>query len=168
MSTFFIKFLFRDKGAFMQHESKLVLAMREAIDVIKMVFFQKIRSHLRKKYQDRDAQFINTLAGAIINQVFGSPNPDERFVAFVEQNTFFIQQEMKNISVELQEMRIPLTDALRIQFICDYQEGIDSTHVLEQAKELGILIEDRQAPLPAQFLTLARKLGSSLNILVQE
>ncbi|MCE5242946.1 MAG: hypothetical protein LLF99_07080, partial [Desulfobacteraceae bacterium] len=63
------------------------------------------------------------------------------------------------------EMRIPLTDALRIQAVCDFQEGMDTSSVLERAKQSGILIVDRELPLPAPFMNLVRKLGSAFGLL---
>ena len=150
-----------------EEENKLIPMMREGIDVIKMIFFKKLREKLYEKYINRDAQYITKLTGAIVNDLFGTPNKQEPFATFVEENQYFIKSEMKHLSAELQELRIPLTDALRIQFLCDSQEGIDSPAILVRAKELGILIVDREVPLPAGFMSLVRKLGSSLDLLVQ-
>ncbi len=65
-------------------------------------------------------------------------------------------------------LRIPITDALRVQFLCDSMEGIDSSVILLQAEELGVLLADREVPLPKNFLNLVRRLGSSFNILTGE
>lgn len=148
-----------------EYESKLLPIMREGVDIIKMVFFKKLKEKLSDKYIGRDAQYIGKLTGAIVNNLFGSTNTQEPYATFVEENLFFIKLEMKNISTDLQELRIPLTDALRVQFLCDSQEDIDSSAVLIQAKELGILIVDREVPLPAKFLNMVRKLGSSHDLL---
>ncbi|MFP5213699.1 MAG: hypothetical protein ACLGPL_09990 [Acidobacteriota bacterium] len=149
----------------MEEDSKLIPILIEGVEVVKMVFFRKLKSYLSVKYPARDVMYINRLSGAVINDLFGVKNQTEPFATFAEENSFFIREELKNIAKEFQEMRIPLTDALRIQFLCDHQEGVDSTAVLEQAKELGILIEDREVPLPARFLSLVRKLGSAFGIL---
>lgn len=149
----------------MEYENQLIPVLREGIDVIKMVFYKKLKLQLHNKYLNRDSTYINRLAGAILNEVFGTPNPAEPFATFVAENIFFIKLELHNIPTDLPELRIPLTDALRVQFLCDHQEGIDSSKVLAQAKKLGILMLDREAPLPAKFMALARKLGSSLDLL---
>lgn len=149
----------------MQYESKLIPALREGVDIVKMILFKKLKMHLPKKYPHKDAKHIGWLSGAIINELFGTPNPAEPFATFVAENKFFIKLEMKNITSDLPEMRIPLTDALRVQFLCDHQEGIDSSHILSQAKQLGILMMDRDAPMPAKFMGLVRKLGSSFDLL---
>jgi len=151
----------------MQYESKLIPSLREGVDLVKMILFKKLKIHLPKKYPHKEVDFINRLSGAIINELFGGPNPAEPFATFVVENKFFIKLEIKNIPSDFPEMRIPLTDALRVQFLCDHQEGIDSSHILSQAKQLGILLTDRDAPLPAKFMNLVRKLGGSFNLLHQ-
>ena len=149
-----------------EYESKLLPIMREGVIIIKMIFFKKLKEKLSEKYIHRDEQYVSKLTGAIVNEIFGTPNTQEPFATFVEENLFFIKLELKNISTDLRELRIPLTDALRVQFLCDSQEGIDNPQILARAKELGILIVEREVPLPAKFMNLVRKLGSSYDLLV--
>lgn len=149
----------------MEVESKLIPIMREGVDVVKMILFKKLRMHLSEKYSLRDTQFINRLTGAIINDLFGTPNTQEPFASFVEENLLFIKREMSEIHNEFREMCIPLTDALRVQFLCDSQEGLDSSAVLARAKKLGILLVEREVPLPAKFIHLVRRLGASHDLL---
>lgn len=151
----------------MQYESKLIPVLREGVDVIKMICFKKLKMHLPEKYPHKDSTYVNYLAGAVINELFATQNPAEPFAGFAIENKFFIKLEMKNLTSNFPELRIPLTDALRVQFLCDYQEGIDSSHMLAQAKQQGILIVDRDAPLPARFMTLVRKLGHSFDLITQ-
>lgn len=151
----------------MQYESKLIPVLREGVDVIKMILFKKLKTRLPQKYPHKDSTYVNYLAGAVINELFGIQNPAEPFAGFALENKFFIKLELKNITSDFPEMRIPLTDALRVQFMCDYQEGIDSTHILTQAKQQGILIIERDVPLPAKFMTLVRKLGNSFDLITQ-
>lgn len=149
----------------MEYENRLIPVLREGVDVIKMIFYKKLKIQLCKKYPHRSVDYINRLAGAIINALFGTPNQAEPFATFVADNKFFIKLELKNIAKDLPEMRLPLTDALRVQFLCDHQEGIDSSQILTLANQLGILALEREAPLPAKFMALVRKLGGSLDLL---
>jgi hypothetical protein len=64
-------------------------------------------------------------------------------------------------------MRIPLSDSLRVQFLCDSMEGFDSSAILVQADKLGILLHDRPVPLPKNFLELVRRLGKGHNLLIE-
>lgn len=152
----------------MEFEGKLTPILREGVDVIKAIFFKKLKPRFQEKFSGRDPLFAGKLAGAVINDLFGTPNPDAPFANFVEENKAILAKEMREIASEFEEMRIPLTDALRIQFLCDGQEGIDSAPVLMRAKELKILLVDREIPLPASFINMARKLGSAFGILLPE
>ncbi len=152
----------------MEFESKLVPIMREGVDVIKMVFFKRLKTHLSQKHGDHEPSYVNKLSGAIITELFVTPNTEESFARFTEENKMRIEEEINNIATEFKELRIPLTDALRVQVICDHQEGIDSSSILTRAKELDILLVEREIPLPKHFLNLVRKLGSSFNLLVPQ
>lgn len=149
----------------MNVENKLIPILREGVDVIKMIFFRKLRDYLEGAYPDKEPVYVNRLAGAIVNDLFGSAPPEEKFAAFAEENAFFIEKELQNLALNLKDMCIPLTDALRIQFLCDHQEGVDSTGILTRARDRGILIVDREVPLPARFIGMARRLGSAFNLL---
>jgi hypothetical protein len=149
----------------MEFESRLVPIMREGVDVIKMIFFGRLQAYLNSKYADRNRQTINQLAGAIINDLFATPNLQEPFAGFVEQNRDCIVEEMHLLATVFPELCGPLTDALRVQFLCDSREGIDSTAMLNHARDLKVLVLDRDLPLPKHFLEMVRALGSGLRIL---
>lgn len=150
----------------MEFESKLVPIMREGVDIIKMELFKQLKTRLSTKYNGREPSYIGKLCGAVINELFATPNDEKSFARFAKENRTQIKEEIKNIAIELKELRIPLTDALRIHVICDYQEGIDSSSILVRAQELGILISEREMPLPKNFLNMVRKLGKSISLLV--
>jgi hypothetical protein len=149
----------------MEMESRLIPIMREGVDVIKMIFFKRLQIYLDEKYAGRGRQYINQLAGAIINDLFATPSAEEPFAGFLEQNRDRIAEEMHALAASFPELRGPLTDALRVQFLCDQQEGIDNTAMLARAKELNVLITERDVPLPKHFLDLVRILGRGLHFL---
>lgn len=149
----------------MEFESRLVPIMREGVDVIKMIFFGRLQAYLNSKYADRNRQSINQLAGAIINDLFATPNLQEPFAGFVEQNRACIVEETRLLATVFPELCGPLTDALRVQFLCDSREGIDRTAMLNHARDLNVLVLDRDLPLPKPFLEMVRTLGSGLRIL---
>ncbi len=149
----------------MEFESKLVPVLRESIDVVKMIFFKELKDRLSEKYPDQNAAYNSKLAGAILNELFGAPNTQEPFASFVNEHGSRIDEEMKLIAAQFEALRIPLTDALRVQFLCDSQEGFESESILSRAKDLGVLIEDRDIPLPNTFMNMVRKLGVAHKIL---
>ena len=58
-----------------------------------------------------------------------------------------------------------MTDALRVQYLCDSQEGINSESILEKADKLKILISERDVPLPGAFMSIVRSFGVAYKIL---
>ena len=148
-------------------ESKLIPIMREGVDVIRMIFFKQVKEYLLANNPDGDIAYCGRLAGSVINALFGTENPAEPFATFAQANRNRIDRELENIPLAFEEMRIPLSDSLRVQFLCDSMEGIDSSAILVQADELGILLHDRPVPLPKNFLELVRRLGKSHNLLIE-
>ena len=146
--------------------SKLIPIMREGVEVIKMIFFKQLKEYLLANRPERDSAYCGRLAGGIINSLFGTENAAEPYASFAAANTEHIDREMSNIELAFTEMRIPLSDALRVQFLFDSMEGIDSSAILIQADKLGILLHDRPVPMPKHFLDLVRRLGRGFNLLV--
>lgn len=149
-----------------EKQSQLIAVLREGVSVVQMIFFKEVRAGLGRKCPDREVAFLSMLAGAIVNEVFGTPNPEEKFVSFHNQNRALIEQELLSLKDEHGQIMPALTDALRIQSLCDHQEGGDSSQVLTQANELGILLVDRTIPMPSSFMTLIRSLGEQHNLII--
>jgi len=140
-------------------KSELIVVLREGVSVVQMVLFKELRILFAEKHQDKDITYRSMLAGAIINKLFGMENPEEKFQEFNTKNRGVIEQELLSLPEQVPQLQTNITDALRVQTLCDTQEGEDATHVLQQAEELGILIKDRELPLPSTFMTLVRMLG---------
>ncbi len=149
----------------MKHDGKLVPLLREAVEVVKAVAFKHLRAGLPEKYPEQDPGFHNRLAGAVVNELFGTPNGEAVFVDFNAKNRDRIQAELNAAASALKDLRAPLTDALRVQFLCDTLAGIDSDPVLKRAKDLGILMVEREVPLPKTFMNLVRRLGVAHRVL---
>ncbi len=149
-----------------EKKSKLLRSLREGVSVVQMVLYKEIRTSLCEKRPDQDKIHVAMLAGSITNEVFGTQNPAEKFVRFCKDNWGDIEQELLNIKEELAPLCPLLTDALRIQTLCDHQEGGESSSTLLRAKELGFLMEEREIPLPSSFMTSVRELGKQHNLLI--
>ncbi len=147
-------------------ESRLVPILRQGIAVVQMVLFKRLKEYLSEKYPAQEAAFITMLTGTVVNDVFCTPNEEKPFLLFIRENESLIEETMKEIPLELIDMMVPLTDALRIQVLCDHQEGIDSIPILAHANELKILLVPREIPLPSSFIGLVRELGNRHDILI--
>lgn len=146
--------------------SRLIPILREGVAVIQMIFFKEIKTLIKKKHPGLEEYSQTMLAGAITNEIFGSHNPEEKFQTFRNNHQGTIEQELLNITNELPQIIPPLADALRIQTLCDNQEGIDSAHVLKQADSFGILPHDRDIPLPSAFMETVRGLGAEHKLII--
>lgn len=141
-------------------QSRLIEALREAVAVVQMVFFKETKALLTSKHPRQEERYLRSLSAAITNEVFGDNNPEPAVVAFREHNRGAIEQELLSLRDDLAELCGEITDALRIQTLCDHQLGIDSTPLLVRAKEYGYLVEERDVPLPSSFMTQVRQLGA--------
>lgn len=149
-----------------ENRSRLIGALREGVGLVQMVFFKEIRALLKKNHLDMDDEKQLMLAGAITNELFGTPNPEPRFVAFRQEHQSIIEKEMGGLAAQLPHLRTYLTDALRVQALCDNQEGLEDPGVLRAAEALGLLVKDRNLPLPSAFMTLVRGLGEQYQLII--
>jgi hypothetical protein len=148
----------------MEYEKRLIPILREGIHLVKMFIYKELRQGLSERYADRERVFVGRLTGAIINELFGTPNCEEPFLTFNRENEATIKKELKTLAADFPELKIPITDALRVQFICDSQEGVENAAILNQAHDLEMLMVAREFPLPDQFMNLARSLGEISDI----
>lgn len=149
-----------------ENKPQLLAVLREGISVVQMIVFKEIRAKLAIKFKDQDAKFQSLLTGAVTNELFGTPNSEGQFLQFRDENKATIEQELLSFKEDYPLLRAPLTDALRVQALCDNQDGLDGSEVLTRAKELGFLVLDRDVPLPSAFMTMVRMLGEQHNLII--
>ncbi|MFN2353926.1 MAG: hypothetical protein ABR512_05300 [Desulfopila sp.] len=149
-----------------EKQSQLIEALRQGVGLVQMVLFKELRDLFAKKYPQRDATNRAMLIGAVINRVFGMENPEEKFQKYNKDNQAVIEQEMLGLKEHFPQLAKNITDALRVQVLCDSQEGQDSTKVLQQAETYGFLLKGRETPLPSTFMTVVRLLGEKHGLTV--
>jgi len=149
-----------------EKKPQIITALREGVGLVQMVLFKEIKAELIKSQPSKDPTFLSMLAGSMTNEVFATRNPAEKFVLFRKENRAKIEQGLLSLGTEMPQLCAKITDALRIQTLCDHQEGEDSSAVLVKAKELGILVEKREIPLPSTFMTSVRLLGEEHNLII--
>ena len=140
-------------------KSRLVSALREGVAVIQMIFFKELRTLIANDHPDWQQSAQSMLTGAVTNELFGTPNPEPKFEHFRKEHRAEIEQTLLGLSENMSHLRNYLTDALRVQVLCDSQEGKDNPHVLSGAERIGLLVKDRDIPLPSVFMTRVRGLG---------
>jgi hypothetical protein len=150
----------------MTFESKLLPIMREGIEVIKMIFFKKLSLSLAEKHPEWDTKFCSMITGAVVNRTFGITNDQEPFLSFNRDNQEAITSELNDLAEDLETMRIPLTDALRMQSLCDQMDEVEAASYLELAQETGILLGERDLPLPNSFMDMVRRMGKAFGLII--
>ena len=141
----------------------LIPILREGIEVIKMVLFQELKS--LSLLREGNATDVNLLTAAVVNDLFNVKPSETVSETASTVNREVVEEIYLRITKDLDHLRIPLTDALRIQYFCDRHEGVDSVSVLERAEKQGILIATREVPLPGAFLSIVRSFGRAYGIL---
>lgn len=152
------------KEAAPQFDSKVVPVMREAIVMVQMILYQRLKDDVQKRYQDWSDQEKQWLAGAVVNNLFGTEAADRDVNVFARKQRQLIEQELRELKGRVGDLIPHLTDGLRMQTICDNHEGIHSLPCLLMAKELGLLDEERVLPMPSTFMIAVRKLGAEYGL----
>ena len=135
--------------------------------MVRMVFFMKVKKSLQARYSHKDEEFQRLLSAAMLNRLFGTPNPQSPYREFAEEYAELIDRELKRVPEEFPDLLIPLTDALRTHFLCNHCEGMPdlSAEILAQARKYGILLEDRDVPLPKGFMNLVYRIGKACGLI---
>ncbi len=150
----------------MENESKLIPILREGVEIVKMIAFRDLREVVCRRFPERERQYHNKLTGAVINRCFGIVNSEPAFQEFAQSEYQMIDDILNRLTADLPQLRIPLTDALRIMVLCDHQEGMDNSKILLQTQNYGILLVERDLPMPHRFIELVRRIGASLGLVV--
>ncbi|MFC1513113.1 hypothetical protein ACFL5J_01555 [Thermodesulfobacteriota bacterium] len=147
-----------------EFDSKLLPILREAVEVVRMILFKELKDHFGAVCPEQGAD-AGRLAAGVLNELFGVVNPDSAYADFMARNRTILDQALADFPTRFEKLLIPLTDTLRMQFLCDSREGLDeSTDFLANAKERGLLLDEREMPLPNHFLELVRRLGAAYGL----
>jgi hypothetical protein len=147
-----------------EFDAKIVPVMREAIVMVQMILYQRLKEDVQARYQDWSDQEKIRLAGAVVNNLFGTEAADPEVNAFARKHRELIEQELRELKTRVDDLIPHLTDAMRMQTICDNHEGVHSIPCLLMAKELGLLDEQRVLPMPSTFMIAVRKLGAEYGL----
>lgn len=140
-------------------DNKVIPVMREAVALVQMILFRELKERLAEKYADREPAVYRQLVGCIVNDIFGTPAQDEEGRRFARQYMETVEEELYALAANVPELLPHLTDALRMQTMCDREEGRNTLPTLLRARALGVLQEERTMPLPSTFMIAVRQLG---------
>jgi hypothetical protein len=141
-------------------DSKIIPVMREAITTVQMILFQRLKESISQRYSEDSEEDKIRLAGAVVNNLYGNDAVNPQVNLFTGNHRELIEEELRGLSNQVTELIPHITDSLRMQTLCDNHEGIHSIPCLLLAKELGLLNEERELPMPSKFMLSVRKLGA--------
>ncbi|MBI9076425.1 MAG: hypothetical protein JEZ02_13550 [Desulfatibacillum sp.] len=152
----------------MDVDNKLIPVLTEAVGVVKIALFKTLKKHFSGHYPDWEEAFAAMLAGAIINDLFCTPNLDPQYVEFVRSHRPVIAQYVRSLAVheDFASLLPHITDALRVAFMCDHTRGADTSFILTRSLQLGVLMEERTIPLPRHFIDSVKILGDSMGLVI--
>lgn len=141
-------------------DSKLIPVMREAVLTVQMVLYRVLKENMSTRFADWSEGQQGRLAGAVVNNLFGTEPLDPGVSEFARVHRELVEDELRSLAGYCGDLIPFITDALRMQTICDNQEGVHSLGSLLMARSLGLLKEDRVLPLPSTFMLSVRNLAS--------
>ena len=146
-------------------DNRVIPVMREGVATVQMILFGELKKTLVANYTDWAADEYKRLVGCIVNDIFGTPSQDDESRQFARTHLDTVEGELKNLAQNVPDLLPQLTDALRMQTLCDHEEGINSIPTLLRARALKILQEDRPIPMPSTFMIAVRQLGAKYGML---
>lgn len=141
-------------------DSKLIPVMREAVLTVQMVLYRCLKESMAGRFADWPKERQGRLAGAVVNSLYGTEAVDPEVAVFARNHRELVEDELRGLAGHCEDLIPFLTDSLRMQAICDNQEGVHSLGSLLMAKALGVLREDRALPLPSTFMLSVRNLAA--------
>lgn len=108
-------------------DNRLLPLMREAVLMVRMLLHRQLLQDFAAQRPELAPEDRVRLAGALINDLFGTVPADEGVVAFAWAQRALVETAMRGLAAHSGKLRPLITDALRMHCICDGQEGVNTT-----------------------------------------
>ena len=142
-------------------KKRLARKMIGGVNVVKLVLYKILRDDFSKRYQKEGEEFYKTLAGATVNEVFGSHSEASR-VTF-DENKETVVQEIETLGIRHSELRRPISDAIRVyiqaSFILSGELPRNYSAIFNNAIDRGVFIGSGGQPIPKTFLAMTEELS---------
>lgn len=99
-------------------DSKIIPVMREAVTTVQMILFQRLKASISRRYPDRREEDRVRLAGAVVNNLYGSETADPQVTCFARRHRELIEEELRGLGKQVPELIPHITDSLRMQTLC--------------------------------------------------
>lgn len=141
-------------------KKRLARKMISGVDNVRLVLYKVLTDNFLKKYQEKGEEFSKNLAGAAVNEIFGSHN-DASLKTF-EENRNNIVEEIECLGTKHSELKRAITDAIRVLIQASAMLSgklLKNQHeIFNNAIERGIFIKGGDNPKPETFLKMTEEL----------
>ena len=141
-------------------KKRLARKMIGGVDVVRLVLNKILRDDFSKKYQKEGEEFYKTLAGATVNEIFGSHSEASRIT--FDKNKETVVEEIETLGIRHSELKRPITDAIRVyiqaSFILRGELPRNYSVIFNNAIDRGVFIGGGGQPIPKTFLAMTEEL----------
>ena len=90
-------------------DSKLIPVMREAVITVQMILFKVLKGCVHDRYVDQVEPYHTYLAGAVINNLFGTQPLDAAVAVFASNNRSLVERELRELSSCCGLVHVPMS-----------------------------------------------------------
>lgn len=149
-----------------EQAGRLLPILQEGVEIVKMVLYRQLQPFIARRRPELEPAGQRQLAGAVINDLFAAPHElPAATAALIQAHREDIDRERAAFFAAHPEQKLVLTDGLRVQTLCDLSAGHPEPGLLQRAEAAGLLLTDRELPLPHTFIDLTRRLGKANGLL---
>ena len=99
-------------------KKRLAKKMLEGVNTVILILYKVFTDDFLKKYQEQGEEYCKFLAGATVNEIFGSHNEASQIT--FDENEEIILDEIINLGTKHPELKQPITDAIRVDIQASY------------------------------------------------
>ena len=175
-------------------KKRLANKMLQGTDTVRLILYKVLTNDFSKKYQEQGEEYYKNLAGATVNEIFGSHNEASQ-ITFDENNEIIIN-EIITLGTIHPELKQPITDAIRVDIQASYMlnnkipenwetifknacirliitegliNGLDvanapESNTFSEMMERGTFIKGGNKPDPGTFLKMVNNLAKQYKI----
>jgi len=141
-------------------KKRLARKMISGVDNVRLVLYKVLTDDFLLKYQENGEEFCKNLAGAAVNEIFGSHN-DASMKTF-EENKNIVIEGIENLGIKHSELKRAITDAIRVLIqssaMLSGKLPENQNDIFNSAIERGIFIKGGDNPKPKIFLKMTEEL----------
>ncbi|MFC1613694.1 hypothetical protein ACFL5K_00180 [Gemmatimonadota bacterium] len=140
------------------------IKLAQGLEIVLVVLHKRLADHFRIKYPEQKGAFADSLATAVLNELFARKKAGSETAGFAGEKRSLIEDTLSSLAQDFPELCGEITLALYVRGILDEPLDKNSRALFERATRLGIFREDVNIPQPDEYLKHAVELARSSGI----